>query len=82
MSEIGAKIRLQTAFMLARDIRAYRVGDKARFDRMVDARGKGLMRFDDAIKNVVDLCNAAAVCYPMTSKLLKMFVLQGVHNEK
>jgi hypothetical protein len=76
MSKIGAKIRLQTAFMLARDIRAYRAGDVSRFDRMVDARGKGLMKLDDAIKNVVDLCGAVASCYPMTSRILQEWVLK------
>lgn len=76
MTKTGAKIRLQTAFMLARDIRAYRAGDVSRFDRMVDARGKGLMKLDDAIKNVIDLCGMAAGGYPITSRVLQKWVLK------
>lgn len=76
VSKLGSKIRLQTAFMLARDLQAYRAGDVARFDRMVDGHGKGLISHNKAIENIEAICREVEANYPVTSRLLLKWVGQ------
>ena len=74
MSKLVAKIKLQTAFMLARDLQAYRAGDVSRFDRMVDGHGKGLISQSKAIENIETICQKVEADYPVTSRLLLKWV--------
>lgn len=70
----SSKIRLQTAFMLAKDLRAFHKGDLARFDRMVDSHGKGIIKPDEAQRMICLLCQKAKEHYPVTARMLERWV--------
>ena len=74
MNTTTAKIRLQTALMLARDIRAYRQGDAARFDRMVDGGNKSIITLDIARRNIAATCEEVKGQFPTTARLLLNWV--------
>lgn len=76
VSKLSAKIRLQTAILLARDIQSYRNGDKARFDRMVDSHGKGIIKLEEAIEIILRLCQDTSVYFPASSGMLKSWVIR------
>jgi len=62
MSKLHAKIKLQLAIMLARDIQAHLAGDVSRFDRMVGANGKNILSLNDARANIQVICRETAGC--------------------
>lgn len=70
MSKLYAKVRLQVALMLARDIRAYRQGDASRFDRTVNAQGKSILSLDIAKKNIIATCQEVKEQFPVTARML------------
>lgn len=74
MNKLTSKIQLQTALMLARDLQALRAGDLARFDRMVDSHGKGMIKPEEAIKTVQNLCGQASEFFPVTARMLSQYV--------
>lgn len=76
---ITAKIKLQVAIMLARDIQALKAGDTSRFDRMVDNRGKGVINLGAAIHVIKAICIEVAAFYPVTSRALLNW-LQAVNG--
>lgn len=71
-----AKIRLQVALQFARDLQAQRNGDTARFDRMVDARGKGIINREVAIINIAATVASESVKshWPATCMALGMWL--------
>ena len=80
MSKAHAKIRLQTALMLARDLRAYRQGDAARFTRMVDGHGNGIVSLDIARRNIAATCEEVRGQFPVTARLLLGWVEAGTNR--
>ena len=80
MNTTTAKIRLQTALMLARDIQAHRHGDAARFDRMVDGHGKGVINLATARKNITATCEEVKEEFPVTARLLLNWVEAGTNR--
>ena len=72
MSKQSAKIRLQVAFKLARDLREYHAGDAARFDRMVSNNGKGIISRASAAKTAMWVTQHPDVTlhWPVTSRML------------
>jgi len=67
---LTAKIKLQTALALARDIRAERTTDPAVFTRMVNSRGKQLVNRDSAIATARRLVAEAAGEWPVTGRMM------------
>jgi len=75
--QMHAKLNLQTALILACDLQAFRAGDVARFTRMVNARGKQIMKPDDAvfvIKNITEQ-DRVKKFYPVTCRALVNWLL-------
>jgi hypothetical protein len=69
-NRLYARIRLQVALKLARDLRR---GD---FSRFVDGRGQTIYTAKDCRRNIKVICNDEIVarCYPITAKMLAGWV--------
>ncbi len=65
----AARIKLQTAFMLARDIRANR------FHLMVDGRSGSTVTPDIARKNIQATCEEVKDQFPVTTRLLLQWLV-------
>lgn len=71
---LTAKIKLQTAIILARDLRAEHATDPAVFTRMVDHRGKQLVTRDSAEATARRLVAEAWGEWPVTGRMLKLVI--------
>lgn len=72
--KLTAKIKLQSAIALARDLRAERTTDPAVFTRMVDHRGKQLVTRDSAESTARRLVDEAWGEWPVTGRMLKLVI--------
>lgn len=71
--DLYARIRLQVAIDLARDIKAFRNGDEGRFNRMVNNRGKQVNTLPCHVETIQEILNDERVllAYPVTCRMLK-----------
>lgn len=71
-----AKIRLQLAFLLARDILEFRNGDKSRFGRMVDGKGKQVGTLSSHLRAINGIVSDEQVKsnYPVTCRMIAAVV--------
>lgn len=74
LDKMVAKLQLQTAILLARDLQSERNGDQARFVRMVDGHGKQVVTHNLAVKNVWELSGKTVEYYPVTCRYLNMWM--------
>lgn len=75
-SKLGARIHLQLALQLARDLQKSRTTDPARFSRMVDGKGKSVMNENDAIITIHHVIKLACAHYPVACRWLERWMTQ------
>ena len=73
-SKLTAKIKLETALTLARDLQQERDSDPYIFTRMVDGHGKQVVTPAIVIKNIRRLMSEAVEQYPVTCRYLNMWM--------
>ena len=73
-SKLTAKIKLETALTLARDLQQERDSDPYIFTRMVDHSGKQVVTQPIVIKNIRRLMSEAIGYYPVTCRYLEKWL--------